>query len=369
MNKKPTLDELAEQLKALKGASKDESYAKFILDVQNGIEDALEDLMAKRPSREGRGHVFFYGRQSKDDKDQKHTEAGQTFEFEEYYNRKLSDLEKRWPPFFDKNISGGVPLFRRPAGSRINEFIKRGDHLVITKLDRAFRSGLDGWRTVQSFERRGVAVHIINMGLDMSTPIGRLTFTILLAHAQFEREITSVRTKEGQAAWRRLGGVRAKWFVPIGWKYTGKLPNRKLVPDPVSRAFAEYCMEQLAKHGTIRKVTALLKYEGCVNPKTGRPYDRNGIRQQLLARALDYPRTDRDGLNAEAKKRKLKFGEHVIPGRREDGKFGVVLLRTFLGEPQNGSESAAPEDGKAAPEAPGAGQPDTTEPPAAESAA
>jgi DNA invertase Pin-like site-specific DNA recombinase len=369
MNKKPTLDELAEQLKALKGASKDESYAKFILDVQNGIEDALEDLMAKRPSREGRGHVFFYGRQSKDDKDQKHTEAGQTFEFEEYYNRKLSDLEKRWPPFFDKNISGGVPLFRRPAGSRINEFIKRGDHLVITKLDRAFRSGLDGWRTVQSFERRGVAVHIINMGLDMSTPIGRLTFTILLAHAQFEREITSVRTKEGQAAWLRAGGVRARWFVPIGWKYMGKLPNRKLVPDPVSRDFAEYCMDQLKKYGKVRTVAAMLKCEGCVNPNSGKPYSRHDIRYQLIASALNYPRLNRDELHQEAKKRKLRFGEHIIPGRQEDGKFGVVLLKTFLGEPQSEPESAAPGDGQAAPEAPGASRPGTTEPPAAESAA
>lgn len=85
----------------------------------------------------------------------------------------------------------------RPQLDKLMEVLQPGDKLVVTKLDRVARSTIQGIELIQTLLDKGVAVHILNMGLLDDTPTGRLIRTVLLAFAQFERDMIVERTQEG----------------------------------------------------------------------------------------------------------------------------------------------------------------------------
>ena len=79
------------------------------------------------------------------------------------------------------------------------EFVRDGDVFVVTKLDRLARSVTDLMAILQALERKGVAVRILNLGMDTQTPTGKLMLTVLGGVAQFEREMMLERQREGIA--------------------------------------------------------------------------------------------------------------------------------------------------------------------------
>ena len=87
----------------------------------------------------------------------------------------------------------------RPEFNKVLDMLKDGDTLVVTKLDRFARSTLDGINTIKELFERGIKVHVLNMGLVEDTPTGRLIFSVMLAFAEFERDMIVERTQEGKA--------------------------------------------------------------------------------------------------------------------------------------------------------------------------
>ena len=87
----------------------------------------------------------------------------------------------------------------RPELDRLIDKLQPGDKLIITKLDRIARSASQGIELIQSLLDRGVAVHVLNMGLLDNTPTGKLIRNIMLAFAEFERDMIVERTQEGKA--------------------------------------------------------------------------------------------------------------------------------------------------------------------------
>lgn len=87
----------------------------------------------------------------------------------------------------------------RPQFSKLMEVLKEGDTLVVTKLDRFARTTAEGIETIKMLRKRGVKVHILNMGLVEDTPMGNLIVTMLLAFAEFERDMIVERTSTGKA--------------------------------------------------------------------------------------------------------------------------------------------------------------------------
>lgn len=96
----------------------------------------------------------------------------------------------------------------RPEFQKVLEKLDAGDTLVVTKLDRFARSTLDGIQTIKELFNKGVKVHILNMGLVEDTPTGRLTFNIMSAFAEFERDMIVERTQEGRAIARQREDYR-----------------------------------------------------------------------------------------------------------------------------------------------------------------
>ena len=87
----------------------------------------------------------------------------------------------------------------RPELVKLLAVLQSGDKLVITKLDRIARSASQGIELVQTLLDKGITVHVLNMGLLDNTPTGKLIRNIMLAFAEFERDMIIERTQEGKA--------------------------------------------------------------------------------------------------------------------------------------------------------------------------
>lgn len=91
----------------------------------------------------------------------------------------------------------------RPELDRLLGMLKEGDKLVVTKLDRIARSASQGIELIQTLLDKGITVHVLNMGLLDNTPTGKLIRNIMLAFAEFERDMIVERTQEGKAIAKR----------------------------------------------------------------------------------------------------------------------------------------------------------------------
>ncbi|WP_127598188.1 recombinase family protein [Nitratireductor alexandrii] len=94
---------------------------------------------------------------------------------------------------------------RRPVYETVVARLEPGDTLVVWSLDRAFRSARDALNELHALQGGGVQFHIADLSLDTATPHGKLTFTLMSAVAEFERDVLIQRTKEGIAAARARG--------------------------------------------------------------------------------------------------------------------------------------------------------------------
>jgi DNA invertase Pin-like site-specific DNA recombinase len=86
----------------------------------------------------------------------------------------------------------------RPVLNQVLEMLEEGDTLMVTKLDRLARTAGEGSILVKELLARGVKVHILNMGMIEDTTNGRMILNILLAFAEFERDMIVERLNEGK---------------------------------------------------------------------------------------------------------------------------------------------------------------------------
>ena len=87
----------------------------------------------------------------------------------------------------------------RPMFNKIISLLKPGDELVVCKLDRFARTAPEGAILVRDLVERGVKVNILNMGVADNTPIGKVMVTVMLAFAEYERDMIMERTSIGKA--------------------------------------------------------------------------------------------------------------------------------------------------------------------------
>lgn len=102
---------------------------------------------------------------------------------------------------------------RRPQLQECLTFLREGDTLVVTKLDRLARSTLHLCQIVDGLQKKGVELRVLDQPVDTTTSTGRLMLNLLSVIAQFETEIRSERQMEGIAKAKERGirfGARRK---------------------------------------------------------------------------------------------------------------------------------------------------------------
>lgn len=111
-------------------------------------------------------------------------------------------------PIFSEKRSGLDG--KRPQLEECLRFVRRGDILVVTKLDRLARSTADLYRIVTQLDDKGVTFKVLDDDqVDTSTRTGKLVMGILALIAEFETDIRKERQMEGIAkakAEGRMGG-------------------------------------------------------------------------------------------------------------------------------------------------------------------
>ncbi len=105
--------------------------------------------------------------------------------------------------FSDRGVSGARTV--RPGLTDALAYLRPSDTLVVQSLDRLGRRTADLLRLIADLDERGVAIRILNLGVDTGTPAGRMVLTVMAALAQMEKEILAERTRDGLAAARARG--------------------------------------------------------------------------------------------------------------------------------------------------------------------
>lgn len=103
----------------------------------------------------------------------------------------------------------------RPQLKAMLDFLREGDTLIVESYSRLARNTQDLLKIVDELEKKGIAFKSLKENIDTNTPQGKLMLTIFGGLAQFERECTLQRQKEGIAIAKEQG------------KYKGRKPLSK----------------------------------------------------------------------------------------------------------------------------------------------
>ena len=112
---------------------------------------------------------------------------------------------------FQEKASGG--RWDRPELHRLLDQLRKGDVVVVWKLDRLSRSLKDLLLTLEKIKEVGADFQSLTEAVDTTTPAGRMMMQIVGSFAEFERAMLRERTKNGLDAARkegRIGGRRSK---------------------------------------------------------------------------------------------------------------------------------------------------------------
>ena len=178
------------------------------------VKDVKENGDPRRPP-----HAFGYIRVSK----QEQVESGLSLEFQEqacreFCERKLESKGVVWGGLYaDEAVSAFKKhLPKRPQARVMLKQMRRGDHLVVLRSDRAFRRTLDAAQTWELLEKMGVTMHVTDMPWDPSTASGRAMMAMLVVFAEWESGIKSERIKAAFSIRRKRG---EKYTSRPSWGY------------------------------------------------------------------------------------------------------------------------------------------------------
>ena len=132
----------------------------------------------------------------------------------------------------EKGVSGAVPLLRREGGCKL-AFLRAGDTVIVSKLDRMFRDARDALNVIGDWEEAGINLIINGYGnvMDKSNPNGRFMLEIMAVFSGEERRRIKERVLSGRRAKKSQGGFLGG-DVPFGYSVSGKGRSATLREDP-----------------------------------------------------------------------------------------------------------------------------------------
>jgi len=171
----------------------------------------------------------------------------------------------------DAGFSGAI--LQRPALQELLADLKKEkiDVVLVYKIDRLTRSPKDFYQLIEFFEQAKIDFISITERFDTSTPAGRLLRNIMLTFSQFERELTSERTKD-KLLERAKKGMCNGGLTPYGYMRQDK----KLIPHPKEKEEIKSIFETYLETKSLAKVYRFLK-EGSVKNRSGKNFSKTNI--------------------------------------------------------------------------------------------
>lgn len=181
--------------------------------------------------------------------------------------------------FSDEGVSASVPVGKRPGGRLMLDRLQDKDvqGVVVVRLDRLFRDALDGLTFFRHAGRTGATVHSISELIDSSTPAGKLSLTIQLAAAQYERDLAVQRATECSVSMRESGRVYGT--VPYGCVAVGEGDARRLMRMPSTWQQRDSIVRELNRGDSLRVVRAHLLEYAIPSPAGKRQWSLNTLRE------------------------------------------------------------------------------------------
>jgi len=165
--------------------------------------------------------------------------------------------------YIDGGVSGSIPLSERPEGKKLVDTLCTQTEpvcVVITKLDRGFRSASDCLNNVEMWETMNIGLHILNLGgqtIDTISSAGKFFLTVMAGAAELERNMIRERCNEGRKI-RKLQGRRLGQ-IPFGYTVN---QDKVLVPDPMETIAVKRIHQLSSSKISYRKICKQLDSEG-----------------------------------------------------------------------------------------------------------
>src|SRR5579883_1398517 len=193
-------------------------------------------------------------------------------------------------PTIVEDVASGADADR--AGlRRLRDELRSGDTLIVLRLDRLFRSVVDGLPFFKEMEARGVAIRSVTEHLDTGSAMGRLMLTMILAFATAERELIAERMASGKAR----NAVEGKFNgspVPYGYRRTPDGPDDFAVEpaeaEVVRAMFRLYATGRYG-FGRLREITGCPLSVAAIADLLSNPFYLGQLRYDGVVRPNAHP--------------------------------------------------------------------------------
>ena len=173
--------------------------------------------------------------------------------------------------YSDGGYSGATT--ERPALQRLLSDLKKGkiDVVLVYKIDRLTRSPKDFYQLIEFFEQSKIDFISITERFDTSTPAGRLLRNIMLTFSQFERELTSERTKD-KLLERARKGMCNGGLTPYGYMRKDK----KLIINTKEAEEIKSIFETYIETGSLAETYDYFRGQGIKN-RLGKNFSKTNL--------------------------------------------------------------------------------------------
>ena len=189
-----------------------------------------------------------------------------------------SDIDET---FVDANVSGTIGFKHRPSGGEMMSMLEPGDIVIASKMDRIFRSAIDALATVDEFQKMGVSLILLDMGLEPVNASGaaKLFFTMLAAMAEWERGRIAERMAEGRAGKKAKGGLIGG-SAPYGFKAVGRGRAAMLEEVEDEQRVIAAAKELRGQDWSYGKIAQGLETRGMVS-RNGKPFEATQVMRMV----------------------------------------------------------------------------------------
>jgi putative DNA-invertase from lambdoid prophage Rac len=159
----------------------------------------------------------------------------------------------------EQKVRGSMPIWERPEGGKLFSKLVESDVVITPKFDRMFRNALDALDVLESFMKRGINLHILDLGGDIARDgLKNVIPTIAAAFANAGPDRTRkrlARIERDQTARRRFPGGK----IPFGYRLNG---DRELEENNSEQEAMREIVFLRESGLSMRAISAALKAEG-----------------------------------------------------------------------------------------------------------